>query len=74
MALSKVENTVLEPEGADCAAYETRLGPTTSQQSVSYADLFGTSVGMALSAIQVWYEDFGDELRAEAVLAAREVT
>lgn len=74
MALSQVESTVLELESADNAASVTQFRQTITKQGDSSPSLLATSVGTALSAIQAWYEDLGDEARADAVLAARQVT
>lgn len=74
MALSEVEDAVLESESADSAVPVNHLRQTIFQLGPSCPGLLGTSVGTALSAIQVWYEDLGDEARADAVLTARKLT
>ena len=70
MALSEVGVALSEPPIADRAA-PTELARVISDRAASYTGPIETPAGRALWAIQAWYAESGDEVRAEALLAAR---
>jgi hypothetical protein len=71
MALSVAEIAVSESPIADDAAPRTELAQAISNRVASYSGPIDTPVGKELWAIQAWYAQLGEELRAEELLAAR---
>jgi len=68
MALSEARTAVVEAPTEDPAAPRTQLGQAISDCAASYTGPIETEAGKALWAIQAWYAELGDEVRAEALL------
>jgi len=68
-SLSKAENADCKPKSADCADAAIQMEEAIADHTAT--GLVETPVAKALSAIQNWYEELGDESRADSELADR---
>ncbi|HXJ41112.1 MAG TPA: hypothetical protein VNH18_17650 [Bryobacteraceae bacterium] len=69
MALSEARTAaIVETPIEDPAAPRTQLEQAISDRAASYIGPIQTEAGKALWAIQAWYAELGDAVRAEAML------
>jgi hypothetical protein len=68
-SVSKAENADCEPKSADCAAAAIQMEEAVADHIAPGS--VETPVAKALWAIQNWYEELGDESRADSDLADR---
>jgi hypothetical protein len=68
MNVRQAEIAARESPIAKSPAPEGELAAAILERTASYAGPIGTPVGMALWAIQAWYVECCDEVRAEELL------